>query len=143
MDHEGQSQASDATEDVVVGYISYNVKTVQVANWGLESAALQGAWVSTTNPSLQENPTLRLDGDYIAVSLWGNDGDVPTVVLLKKDSDTPLFTYVTPGSMFAVDLNVVAGSGGDVIYLAAAGKAVPANTMGNGGNAFGWKISQQ
>ena len=77
-----------------------------------------------------------------AVSLWGNDGDVPTVVLLEKSSNTPLFTYITPGSMSAVDLNVVAdASGGTTIFLGAAGKAVPANKFGNGGNAFGWRIT--
>ena len=75
------------------------------------------------------------------MSLWGNDGDVPTVVLLKTTSDVPLFTYITPGSMLAVDLNVVAGGARDVVYLAAAGKAVPANQMGNGGNAYGWKVT--
>ena len=75
------------------------------------------------------------------MSLWGNDGDVPTVVLLKTTSDVPLFTYVTPGSMMAVDLNVVTGGARDVVYLAAAGKAVPANRMGNGGNAYGWKLT--
>lgn len=77
------------------------------------------------------------------MSLWGNEGDVPTVVLLSKTSDAPLFTFTSPGSMAAVDLNVVSGAGGDVIYLAAAGKAVPANRMGNGGNAYGWRITQQ
>ena len=74
----------------------------------------------------------------ISVSLWGNEGDLPTVVLLQGGSNTPLFEYVTPGSMFAVDVNVV---GRNTVYLAAAGKAVPANEFGNGGNAFGWKIS--
>ncbi len=75
------------------------------------------------------------------MSLWGNDGDVPTVVLLSTGSDVPLFTYITPGSMMAVDLNVVTAGGKDVVYLAAAGKAVPANQMGYGGNAYGWKIT--
>jgi hypothetical protein len=61
------STGSDATEALVVGYISGDVRTVQVANWGLVSGVQQGAWVSTTNPKLQENPTLRTDGDYVRV----------------------------------------------------------------------------
>jgi len=42
----------------------------------------------------------------------------------------------------SVDLNVVAGAAGagDVVFLAAAGKHVPANQMGNGGDAFGWRV---
>lgn len=68
---------------------------------------------------------------------------MPTVVLLKAGADAPVFEYITPGSMFAVDVNVVPGAAGspDTVYLAAAGKAVPANTMGNGGDAYGWTIT--
>jgi hypothetical protein len=61
--------------------------------------------------------------------------------MLEKGNNTPLFTYTTPGSMSAVDINVVAGAGGaTTIYLAAAGKAVPANQTENGGDAYGWAI---
>ena len=68
---------------------------------------------------------------------------MPTVVLLKAGEAFPVFNYTTPGSMMAVDLNVVraaAPGGADVVFLAAAGKHVPANKMGNGGDAFGWRI---
>ena len=61
------STGADATESLVVGYISGDVRTVQVANWGLASGKQQGAWISSTNPSLQENPTIRTDGDYMCV----------------------------------------------------------------------------
>ena len=54
-------------------------------------------------------------------------------MLLKKGSNSTLFEYVTPGSMMAVDINVVpgAGGGGDTVFLAAGGKHVPANEFGN------------
>jgi len=132
------STGSDATEILVVGYISDDVLTVAIGGFSLPTGSTTLAWVSQTNPKLQENPTIRADGDFVAVSLWGNNGDLPTVVLLQGGSNTPLFTYVTPGSMFAVDVNVV---GRNTVYLAAAGKATPANVFGNGGNAFGWKIT--
>ena len=82
-------------------------------------------YVTAKNTKLQENPTLRADGDYVGVALWGDAGELPTVVLLKANAT--LFSYATPGSMFAVDLNVVpppAPGGADTVYLAAAGKAV-------------------
>ena len=136
------SSGSDTTEVLVVGYISGDVRTISVGGTALATGALALNWTSLTNPTLQENPTLRADGDYVAVSAWGNDGDVPTVILLKTGSDASIFEYTTPGSMMAVDVNVVASSSGpDTIYLAAAGKHVPANRMGNGGDAFGWTIT--
>jgi hypothetical protein len=121
------STGSDASEILVVGYISDDVLTVAIGGFAIETGKNTLAWVSKTNPKLQENPTIRADGDFVAVSLWGNDGDLPTVVLLKSGSNTPVFSYVTPGSMFAVDVNVV---GTNTVYLAAAGKAVPANEFG-------------
>ena len=137
------SSGPDATEILAVGYISGDVKTVAVGGTALVSGASVLNFTSSTNPTLQENPTLRADGAYVAVSLWGNAGDVPTVVLLKAGAAAPVFSYITPGSMFAVDVNVVAGAGGapDTVFLAAAGKAVAANQFGNGGNAFGWAIT--
>ena len=97
------------------------------------------------NTKLQENPTIRVDGPYIAASLWGDSGEAnyPTVVLLSAASptpNTPIWTYVTPGSMFAVDVAVVSNATADAIYLTASGKATPANEFGNGGNAYGWQI---
>ena len=128
------SAGPDADEMLVVGYISGDVKSVQVAAWSLASQALVVNWNSKTNKQLQENPTIRADGDYIGVSLWGDTGEAgyPTVVLLKRGSDAAIFDYVTPGSMSAVDVNVVTTGGQDTIYLAAGGKAVPANQFGNG-----------
>lgn len=122
------STGPDAAELVVIGYISGDVLTVAVGGFALESGKNTLAWKSTTNPKLQENPTIRADGEFVAVSLWGNQGDVPTVVLLRAGSPTPLFQFVTPGSMFAVDVNVLPPVGGiTTVYLAAAGKATPAS----------------
>lgn len=100
------STGDDAEEIVVVGCISYDVKTVQVSAWGLLNQTLLTNWVSSTNPSLQENPSLRADGAYIAVALWGDDGEasVPTTVLLRTGSNETLVAASSPGSMFAVDV---------------------------------------
>ena len=138
------STGSDATEVVIVGYISGDVRTVQVAASSLPNGTLTTNWISKTNSQYQENPTIRADGDYIALALWGDVGEpgYPSVVLLKTGSAAPVFSYVTPGSMMAVDLNVVAAAGADdTIFLAAAGKHVPANVAGNGGDAFAWEVT--
>jgi hypothetical protein len=48
---------------------------------------------------------------------------------------------VTPGSMFAVDIAVDTVTATETtVLLSAAGKHVPANAMGNGGDAYAWKI---
>lgn len=81
------STGSDASEALMVGYISGDVRTVQVANWRLATGAQQGAWVSSTNPKLQENPTIRTDGDY--VSQAGS-----ALLLAARFSATPLLPHL-------------------------------------------------
>ncbi len=137
------SAGPDADEMLVVGYIAGDVKSVQIAAWSIASQTLVVNWNSKTNTQLQENPTIRADGNYIGVSLWGDVGEAgyPTIVLLQKGSNATVFEYVTPGSMSAVDINVVTTGGVDTIYLAAGGKHVPANQFGNGGDAFAFAIT--
>lgn len=97
----------------------------------------------------QTNPTLRADKQYIGVALWGDaGGDVPTVVLVAASpAFTPgtaspvLFNASTPGSMFGVDVVVTSSTASaDTVLVAAAGKHVPANEFGNGGDAFAWSV---
>lgn len=137
------STGTDAEELVIAGCISGDVRTVQVSAWSLVGGALRTNWVSQTNPSFQENPTVRADGPYIAVALWGDvGGDAPTTVLLVAGSNSTVMTATSPGSMFAVDVAVDSSSASqDVVLLTAAGKAVPANEAGNGGNAYGWRVT--
>ena len=43
------------------------------------------------------------------IAVWGDTGlgdNVPTSVLLQAGSNTPVFTYVTPGSNFGLDVVV-------------------------------------
>ena len=95
------------------------------------SGALLTDFLTPINSKLQTNPTVRMDGAYTGVALWGDEGDVPTAVLLKAGSNDPVFNFTSPGSMFAVDVVV----DGTSLYFSVAGKATPANEMGNGGNA--------
>jgi hypothetical protein len=135
------STGTDQEELIVVGAISDNVLQVQVTAFNVSTGAMTTNWQTTPNAKLQNNPTLRADGPFIGVSLWGDAGELPTVALLKSGSSTPLFTYVTPGSMFAVDIAVDTVTATETtVLLSAAGKHVPANAMGNGGDAYGWSI---
>ena len=98
----------------------------RLTTYSMVSGALLTDYLTPVNAKLQTNPTVRMDGMYTALALWGDAADVPTVVLLQAGSSVPLFTYTTPGSMFAVDIVL----DGTTLYFSAAGKAVPANEMG-------------
>ena len=105
---------------------------------GAAAGTLLSDYTTAKNSKLQTNTYLRSDGDFVAVGLWGDADDVPTVVLLKAGSNSTLFSYVTPGSMMGID--VVQGVPGE-LFIAAAGKHVPANQYGNGGDAYTWRIT--
>ena len=106
---------------------------------GAASGTLLSDYTTPTNTKLQTNTYLRSDGDFVGVALWGDADDVPTAVLLKAGQDAPVFAYTTPGSMMGVDLLVEEASGD--IYLSVAGKHVPANTYGDGGDAYTWRVT--
>ena len=144
----GVAMSSDGTgaedsELVSFAWISGDVLTARVTTFSMVTGKLTIDWLSATNAKLQTNPTIRMDDGYVGVSLWGDADDVPTAVVLSSGSNTPIFTYTTPGSMFGVDIVVDKAASSptqDVLYFAVAGKAVPANEMGNGGDAFAWSV---
>lgn len=145
------SSSDAAVEYAVFGFIDAGATQTAVAAFALTAGAtptLVANWTSAKNAKLQTNPTIRCDGEFIAVATWGNEGDVPTVVLLQAataaitGATAPLFTFTSPGSMFGVDVVVAARTASaTTLMLAAAGKAVPANVMGNGGDAYGWRVT--
>ena len=116
------------------------------------------SWHSPVSPAGQNPPAaLAMDLGYLAVGCWGSEdaGAAPTLLLFSYVSatpDMPVLMYTTPGSVFAVDVVVnpykyppmsdggasgVAGSGAapmDQVWVAAAGKAVHANKLGDGGD---------
>lgn len=98
------SGAEDA-ELVSYAWISENVLTARVTTYSLVSGKLLTDWVSSTNSQLQTNPTVRMDGKYTAVALWGDNDDVPTSIVLSAGSATPVFNFTTPGSMFGGELS--------------------------------------
>jgi len=117
-------------ELVSFGWISQDVLTARVTVYNMVTKKLMTDWVSSTNAKLQTNPTIRMDEQYVGVSLWGDSDDVPTAVVLSAGSNTPVFTYTTVGSMFGCDIVVDHAAStptNDVLYFAVSGKATPAS----------------
>ena len=72
--------------------------------------------------------SLSDDGSLFVVTGWGPlDHSKPDFYLFRKQSNVPIFTLNTPGSLYAVDLSP------DGTYCSVTGKAVHAREMGNGG----------
>lgn len=123
-----------------VSYTPDKPTAVLVGGFALSTGAGALTWASADAAPIQTLPALRADGDLVAVALWGNTTGSPTVVLLRAGLDAPVFAFTTPGSMEAVDLNVVAAAdGGRIVYLGAAGCHEYAN-LGDGGDAYGWTL---
>jgi hypothetical protein len=138
------TQTADAGPVAVIGWIQAgSVQRLRVNAWRCDDGALLMDWTAPPNlDGLQNNPTIATDGAYIALSLWGDSDNAPTVELLTTTSNTSLFSFVSPGSMMAVDVAVDATSPAqDTVLVAAAGKAVPANKFGSGGNGYAWSVS--
>ena len=135
--------ASDGSTVVVFSWIqALSVMRLRVNTWNAATGALMMDWAAPPNSRFQNNPTLMTDGDYVAVALWGDDGDKPTAVLLSVHSNATIFEHVSPGSMVAVDVAVDASTAAqDTVLLNVAGKNVPANEAGTGGNAYVFEIT--
>lgn len=118
-------------------------RRARVSMFDATSGALVADYTSPESAKLQTDTTVRASGRYAAAALWGDASDFPTVVVLAAHLPTPLLTFVTPGSMFGVDIGVdwaASNATNDVVYVVAAGKHVPANVMGVGGDAYAWRL---
>lgn len=136
------------TAMVTVAWRDGPAMTTRVTSYDVASGTTLIDWTSTTNTRLQNQAIVRGYGPYVLCSSWGDIDNAPTIILLKAaakgttPSNTPVFTYTTPGSMFGGDLAVDASNSAyDTIYVAAAGKSVPANVMGAGGDAYFFSVT--
>lgn len=120
------------------GWITSSALQARVTVYALKTGTLVADYTSLPNAQLQTSASVRMDGDYVGVALWGDRDDVPTAVVLRAGAPAPVFTYVTPGSMAGVD---IAADGSGDLFFAVAGRDVPANVMGKGGDAYAWRIA--
>ena len=114
-----------------------------MAMFSAATGALVADYTSPESLKLQSDATVRASGRYAAGVLWGDSNDFPTVVVLGANASAPLLTFVTPGSMVGVDVAVddlASNATHDVLFVVAAGKHVPANIMGHGGDAYCWRL---
>lgn len=151
----GQWYASDldlqspvaGTAMVTVAWRDGPALTTRITSYDVATGNLVIDYTSATNQRLQNVATVRGYGSYVLATSWGDINNVPTIVLLQASttstpSSVPVFSFVTPGSMFGGDLAVDSSNAGhDLIYVAAAGKHVPASVMGNGGDAYFFMVT--
>lgn len=121
--------------------------TVRVTSFSLSTGKVLVDWTSSSNTRLQNTGAISGAGPYVAVGLWGDAGATtsPTIVLLKsvagQTATQPLFSYVTPGSMFGIDVSYNTVGSTDNVWVVSGGKHVHANIMGAGGDAFAFQIT--
>lgn len=125
-----------------VGWIDSEALTARITVFDAVAGTLLSDIITATNAKLQTVPTVRADRNYVAACFWGDSDDVYTVALLRAGDSSLTFNYTTPGSMFGVDVVVDdTDAAATTVYLAAAGKHVPANMFGNGGDAYAWRVT--
>jgi len=134
------------------GYSNLDVTQLRVDVYLMYTGQLYMSWVSPLNVAGQTMPTLSFHMNYLGVASWGDEnGGVPQILLFdvtSTTSSTPIFTYQTPGSMFAIEIEVAnaafppmaVNASTDTINLIACGKHVHASSFGNGGDAFAFQL---
>ena len=84
-----------------------------------------------------------MDEEFIGVAMWGNEGELPTAVVLAAGSNAPLLSAASPGTMFGASIVVDRANSNAThasVFFGAAGKAVHANAPGFGGDAYAWQL---
>ena len=80
-------------------WITETALGARVTTYSMVDGSLRSDWSSAVNTQLQTTPTVRSDGVYTGVALWGDNDDQPTAVILKAGSNVPIFNYTTPGEL--------------------------------------------
>jgi hypothetical protein len=77
--------------------------------WDVDATSLHNDWVLGTSPGARQNlPELvRIvaDGHRAAFGTWGDDVDLPEVILLARGFDIPVATFDVSGSVRGLDLD--------------------------------------
>jgi len=94
-------------------------------------------YTTPANAKLQNTVSaISMDMNYIAVAFWGDEEGTSLQVVAfdftSKQPSVPIRSYLTPGSMFSVDIRAFHGE--SRVQVVASGKHTHANLMGNGGD---------
>jgi len=92
-------------------------------------------WVYSGVGDYVDEVVLSDDGSLAAAATWGDLGHtLPDVLIFERNSNVPIFSINTPGSMFSLSMS----SDGNTVV--AGGKAVHARQFGNGGNVYNIEV---
>lgn len=89
---------SEGGELACFGYIGAGALSARVLIVSMATGAVLSDYTTPANTQLQTSTSLKMDGSYCGVALWGDRDDMPTAILLAAGNSTPAFTYTTPGS---------------------------------------------
>lgn len=124
---------TDAKQQMYERYEIYNSsKPIWTYNTRVESGAVRNYIDDVETDML---------GNFIAVAAWGDtDKTNPQVLVFDAFTPTPVFTYFTPGSMYAID---VIHENDRSVIVSAAGKHSHATDRTHwGGDAFCFRITR-
>lgn len=126
---------------LTIGWMRDDAMGVSVTASSLVSGDRFWTWNSPINTVDQNTiAAVRMHLDYAVVTTWGDSkGISPSILLFSVRESEPVFSFASPGSMFSGDLLVYPDQ--KVAFVTAAGKHVPANEMGNGGDFYVFKVA--
>ena len=111
------------------------------------SGELLADWVSPVQTGYQTDVgAVRFDAGYACAAFWGDDGNIPTMVVLDAKAGpvaNPILSYTSPGSMYACEVVRDAAASNathDVVFASFSGKHTPANNGGCGGDAYAFRL---
>jgi len=148
---------------VAFGWADYTFQQVKVEVYSMITLKQYWQWISDKDISDQTLPNLSFHMNYLGVVTWGDHNSrTPTIFLFNLLSGVPIFNFTSPGSMF--EIGVVVNNAPipnladyvetekawedkpnmadpDQVFLVAAGKAMPASEMGNGGDMYVFNLN--
>jgi len=90
--------------------------------------------VGSTCQDLPVALSITPDAAYFVVGTWGpSNAASPQLSVFSSRQATPVWTYITPGSVFTVDITETQDGR---VYVVSGGKHVHANIMGMGGDLY-------
>jgi hypothetical protein len=92
-------------------------------------------WTYTGVGDYVDEVVLSDDGSIAAAATWGDLNHLlPDILVFERNSNVPVFTVNTPGSMFSMSMSA------DGRTIVVGGKAVHARVFGNGGNVYNIEV---
>jgi hypothetical protein len=129
-----------ANGNIVAAWSSFDAEQPVVQAYSLSKGSTP-VWTYeyAVSTDLQDTPwsaSITDDGKFAVVGTWGNLTDTnPEVRVWAMDSQQPIYTLKTSGSVFAVDIAQDV-SNPKTLHITAGCKATHANTMGRGGDLY-------